>query len=161
MYVRIYIFQEESGMKRFVLLVSFVLVFSASLVFAGGGNQGSAASGGSGGNVKLKLWSPPIETTEAGLKQWDFQIAEFKKRYPNVDLELEQQPPGIDYRQAYDKALMAGTVPTVVTVFPPVDIPTRAKNGTIKDVSSLVENWDLRKQGLVNSAFDEALVIDN
>jgi ABC-type glycerol-3-phosphate transport system substrate-binding protein len=145
-------------MKRFLLAISVMLILGCSLVFAGGRRQPSVT--GSDGKVKLKLWSPPIETTEAGMKAWEFRIQEFKKRYPNVELELEQQPPGIDYRQAYDTALMAGTVPTVVTIFPPVDVPTRAKNGTIKDISTLVENWDLRQQGLVNSAFDEALVID-
>jgi ABC-type glycerol-3-phosphate transport system substrate-binding protein len=141
--------------KRLVL-TGLTLILGCSLAFAGGRRESSTSGGG---KVKLKLWSPPIETTEAGFKAWDFRIAEFKKRYPDIELELEQQPPGIDYRQAYDKALMAGTVPTVVTIFPPVDVPTRAKNGTIKDITGLVENWDLRKQGLVNSAFDEALQI--
>jgi hypothetical protein len=55
---------------------------------------------------------------------------------------------------------MAGNAPDVTSMFPPVDIPTRAKNGTIKDITTLVNNWDLKKQGKVNPAFDEALLVD-
>jgi ABC-type glycerol-3-phosphate transport system substrate-binding protein len=87
-------------------------------------------------------------------------IAEYRKRYPDVELVIEMTPAGTDYRQSYDRALMAGNAPDVTNMFPPVDIQTRGKNGTIRDITQWVNNWDLKKQGLINSAFDEALVID-
>jgi ABC-type glycerol-3-phosphate transport system substrate-binding protein len=137
------------------MVVTFVL--GCSLAFAAG-RQASSAPGG--GRVALRIWGPASDATESSKARFQFTLDEFKKRYPNVDLTVDTPLPGTDYRQQYDRALMAGNAPDVTNMFPPVDIPTRAQNGTIRDITSLVENWDLKKQGLVNAAFDEALLID-
>jgi ABC-type glycerol-3-phosphate transport system substrate-binding protein len=144
-------------MKR-LLLMSMMLILGCALVFARG--QGSSSSSSSGGKTPLRIWGPASDATENGKKQFQFTIGEFKKRYPTIELTIDTPLPGSDYRQQYDRALMAGNAPDVTAMFPPVDIPTRAKNGTIKDITALVKNWDLKNQGKVNSSFDEALFID-
>lgn len=66
-------------------------------------------------------------------------------------------PAGTDYRQQYDKALMAGDAPTVTNLLPYVDVQTRAANGMIADITPFVNNFELKKQGKVNTAMDAAL----
>jgi ABC-type glycerol-3-phosphate transport system substrate-binding protein len=135
-----------------------MLILGCSLIFAGGRRESAAPA--AGGKVALRLWGPASDATESSKNQFQFILSEFKKRYPDVDVTYDTPLPGTDYRQQYDRALMAGNAPDVTAMFPPVDIPTRAKNGTIKDITSLVESWDLKRQGIVNTAFDEALLVD-
>ena len=109
--------------------------------------------------VKITLWGPLESYSQAEKDVWNYCLAAYKKRYPNVEV-TSYFPNGTDYRQEYDKALMAGNAPTATNVLPYVDVPTRAANGTIRDISSLVENWDLKKTaGKVNDAMDVALKV--
>jgi ABC-type glycerol-3-phosphate transport system substrate-binding protein len=142
-----------------LFLTVFLVLSGAAQVFASG-QSSSAAGGGGGGKIALRVWGPAPDVIEATKRQFQFIVTEFQKKYPNVQLTIDTPLPGTDYRQQYDRAIMAGNAPDVTNMFPPVDIPTRAKNGTIKDITSLVNNWDLKKQGLVNTAFDEALLVD-
>ncbi len=113
-----------------------------------------------GEKVKIVVWGPLESYSEAEKASWNFCVEEYKRRYPNVEIESIFSPPGTDYRQQYDKAIMAGNAPTVTNLLPYVDVPTRAANGTIADITPLVENWDLKKEGKVNPALDEALCVD-
>jgi ABC-type glycerol-3-phosphate transport system substrate-binding protein len=140
----------------FCLVLLFVLV-SPGFMF-GSGN--TSRSSGSTGRVAIDIWGPVEGSIQDDVDAYNIYVQEYRKRYPNVDLTIITNPRGIDYRQRYDMALMAGNPPAAWAGLPPVDIPTRAKNGTIKDITDLVNNWDLKKQGLVNTTFDEANMIN-
>ncbi|MEN6313142.1 MAG: hypothetical protein ABFD25_02720 [Clostridiaceae bacterium] len=108
--------------------------------------------------VKITLWGKPnSDAGENEKKSYDYQISKYKEKYPNVEIEEVSVKPGIDYREQYDKALMSGEEPTLTRSFSYTDIPTRIKDGTIADITELVNNWDLKKQNLVIKTFDEAI----
>ncbi len=136
-------------MKRIVAVLGLILAvagISTMPVFAAGPEK-----------VKITVWGPLENYSEAEKKSWTFCVEEYRKRYPNVEIVSTFSPAGTDYRQQYDKALMAGNAPTVTNLLPYVDVQTRAANGMIADISSFVNNFDLRKQGKVNTAMDAAL----
>lgn len=108
--------------------------------------------------IKVKMWT--ALTQDASPKQiayHDKLMEGLKKNFPNYEFEEMLKPVGTDYRQEYDKALMANNAPSFVDIFSYTDIPTRIANGTIADVTKYVENWDLRKEGKVITTFDDAI----
>lgn len=111
--------------------------------------------------VKITLWlKPAADATEAAKKNYELQISSIKEKFPNLEIVEEALKPGVDYREQYDKALMAGAGPTVSNNLPYVDIQSRIANGTIGEMTEFVNNWDLKKQGKVWTAFDDAISKD-
>jgi ABC-type glycerol-3-phosphate transport system substrate-binding protein len=140
-------------MKKVRFAVVLILLLScAGIAFAAGTAETAPQE-----KVKITVWGPLENYSEVEKQSWKFCVDEFKKRYPDIEIVSIFSPAGTDYRQQYDKALMAGEAPTVTNLLPYVDVQTRAANGMIADISSFVNNWDLKKQGLVNPAMDEAL----
>lgn len=139
-------------MKGFTKVVSLLLALALTLTLFAGVALAEE-------KVKITVWGPLESYSEADKLSWTYCVEEYQRRYPNVEIESIFSPPGTDYREQYDKALMAGNEPTCTNLLPYVDIPTRAANGTIADITWLVEDWDLLKQGLVNPVFDEAIHI--
>ncbi len=136
-------------MKRNVTLVMLLLAMTSLFcapLFAAGSQK-----------VKITVWGPLENYSEAEKKSWTFCVEEYKRRYPNVEIISIFSPAGTDYRQQYDKALMAGDAPTVTNLLPYVDVQTRAANGMIADITPFVNNFELKKQGKVNTAMDAAL----
>lgn len=108
--------------------------------------------------VDILLWTKPNADATAGqIAQHDAMMVKVHAKFPNINITEESLKPGVDYRQEYDKALMAGIAPTGCWLFPYVDIQTRVKNGTIAEITDLVNNWDLKKSGVVWTAFDLAI----
>ena len=138
--------------KLLMALMSLSCIFSMS-VFANGSQQPAAAAK----KVKITVWGPLENYSEAEKKSWTFCVEEYRRRYPNVELTSLFSPAGTDYRQQYDKALMAGNAPTVTNLLPYVDVQTRAANSMIADITPFVNNFELKKQGKVNTAMDSAL----
>ncbi len=109
--------------------------------------------------VKIMLWDKPnSDGKPVDVEIYNKSVELVTAKYPNIQIDWQSLAPGVDYRQQYDKALMAGTAPTATKMFPYVDIPTRIGNGTIAEITDLVNTWDLKKQpGVVWTAFDEAI----
>lgn len=137
-------------MKKVRVVAVFVVVLVCmSMLFAAGTKEtGTAAQE----KVKITVWGPLENYSDVEKASWIFCVEEFKRRYPEIEIVSVFSPAGTDYRQQYDKALMAGEAPTVTNLLPYVDVQTRAANGMIADISSFINNWDLRKQGKVNTA---------
>ena len=111
--------------------------------------------------VTIITWDKTIDTSYQWQKDlYEEKMRRFKEKYPWIHIIDISVPAGVDYRQKYDQALLSGEEPTVTAMFPYVDIPTRARNGSIADITEFVENWDLRKQGKVFTGFDEAICVD-
>jgi multiple sugar transport system substrate-binding protein len=111
--------------------------------------------------VTILTWDKPGETA----LPWQVDLYEekmemFREKYPWIIVDDISLPPGTDYRQKYDQSLLAGEEPTVTGMFPYVDIPTRAKDGSIGDMTEFVENWELRQEGKVFTGFDDAIQVD-
>ena len=138
--------------KKGVVILIVVLVLCTSVLFAAGSKEKDVSE-----KVKITVWGPLESYSEVEKVSWTFCVEEYQRRYPNVEIVSTFSPAGTDYRQQYDKALMAGEAPTVTNLLPYVDVQTRAANGMIADISQFVENWDLRKEGKVNTAMDQAL----
>lgn len=112
-------------------------------------------------NVKITLWGKPNSDAPAWAKEyWDYAVQSYKTKYPNVEIEDLSVAPGADWKQQYDKSLMAGDAPTVYSGFSYSDVQTRAKNGMAADITEFVNNWDLKKAGKVYSTFDDALQVN-
>lgn len=137
--------------RFFTLLL--VLLVCTSMLFAAGTKETPETKE----KVKITVWGPLENYSEVEKESWKYCVEEFRHRYPEIEIVSIFSPAGTDYRQQYDKALMAGEAPTVTNLLPYVDVQTRAANGMIADISSFVENWDLKKEGKVNAAMDEAL----
>lgn len=133
-------------------LVFLLVLVSPGFLFAGGGGQRADS-----GRTAITIWGPGQEAPDYMIRSFDLVVEEFRRRNPNVDLTGYHIEGGTDYRQRYDMAVMSGQAPAGLCILPPVDVPTRAKNGSIKDITNLVENWDLKRQGVVNPTFDEAM----
>ncbi|MDC7244933.1 MAG: extracellular solute-binding protein [Sphaerochaetaceae bacterium] len=140
------------NLKKLVM-VTLLVVLAASMGFAQGGKEQAADEQ----KVKITVWGPLENYSEAEKQSWNYCVEEYRRRYPEVEIVSVFSPAGTDYRQQYDKALMAGDAPTVTNLLPYVDVQTRAANGTIADITKFVENWDLKKEGKVNTAMDAAL----
>lgn len=109
--------------------------------------------------VKIMLWDKPnSDAKPVDTDMYNKTLELVAAKFSNITIDWQSLAPGVDYRQQYDKALMAGTAPTATKMFPYVDIPTRIANGTIAEITDLVNTWDLKKQpGVVWTAFDEAI----
>jgi len=108
--------------------------------------------------VTIVVWGAPnADTRDYETNTWNEQIALFKERYPWITVEEVALKPGTDYREQYDKALLAGIEPTVCRILPYVDIPSRALKGEVAEITTLVENWDLYKEGDVFTGFNDAI----
>lgn len=111
--------------------------------------------------VTLRLWTKPTQDAKPeDVAHHDRWMAALKEKFPDVIFEETIMPEGTDYRQEYDKALMAGTAPAFMSLFSYTDIPTRMKNGTIADITKYVEDWDMKKDGKILTVFDEAISKD-
>ncbi|MCL2059182.1 MAG: hypothetical protein FWH01_09045 [Oscillospiraceae bacterium] len=97
------------------------------------------------------------DATEGEKKVLELYIEEFQNAFPHITVDSRPTKPGTDYREQYDKALMANDGPTLNEQLPHVDIQTRINNGTIADVSKYMENFDLRLDGKVIDVFDDAI----
>ncbi len=112
--------------------------------------------------VTITMWSKPAEDEH----EWRIeQNAKMEKalmeKFPDINFEFLGAPTGgVDYRQEYDKALMAGTEPSFYTMFSYTDIPGRIENGTVADITKFYENWDLKKDGKILDVFDDAISKD-
>ena len=105
--------------------------------------------------ITLMLWTKPTQdTTEENIALHDARMDDLKAKFPDVNFVEEIKPAGNDYRQEYDKALMANRAPAFNDIFSYTDIPTRIENGTIADITEYVEDWDLRKEGKILDIFD-------
>lgn len=145
------------GTLAFLLALGMAISVTAC---GSGAKSASLPSGGKAAEKKITIhtWTLPNQDTQPGqIKQHDAWLAKVKTKFPNVILTEDAQKPGVDYRQEYDKALMAGNAPDFWWGLPYVDVQTRIKNGTIADITDLVNNWDMKKSGKVWKAFDEAL----
>ena len=108
--------------------------------------------------ITLRLWTKQTQDAEPEDKEYhDAWFAKLQEKFPEVNFVEAIPPAGSDYRQEYDKALMAGTAPAFTTMFSYTDIPTRLRNGTIAEITKYVEDWDLKKDGKVLDIFDEAI----
>lgn len=106
--------------------------------------------------VTIRMWKKPSSAdVEGKIKMYEAFIAKFKAKYPNIELQDDSLKPGTDYRQEYDKALMAGEAPTAVDIFSYTDIPTRIKNGTIAEITDLYNSWDMKDKTI--KTFDQAI----
>ena len=108
-------------------------------------------------HLKIGGVKPQDDDPQSAKDEFDYWTQIVTAQFPNIDFEFDRFAPGEDYRQQYDQQLMAGNAPNVGAYFPYVDIPTRMANGTIGDLTSYVNNWDLKKQGLVTTVFDQAI----
>ena len=109
--------------------------------------------------VTITMWSKPAEIVH----EWEFELVDkmekdLIEKFPDINFEFLRVPSGgVDYRQEYDKALMAGTEPSFYTMFSYTDIPARIENGTVADITKFYENWDLKKDGKILDVFDAAI----
>lgn len=112
--------------------------------------------------ITLTLWTKPTQDAkDYVVAMHDRTMEALRKEFPDINFE-EKIPPqgGTDYRQEYDKALMAGTAPAFTDVFSYTDIPSRIENETIADITKYVADWDLKKEGKLIDTFDDAISKD-
>lgn len=111
--------------------------------------------------VTIVTWDKPDDTALSWQKEhYEKIINNFRDKYPWIKVDDKALAPGTDYRQKYDQALLAGEEPTTTGMFPYVDIMTRAKDGSIADITGFIDDWDLKKENKVFTGFDEAICID-
>ena len=136
-------------------IVAMVCVLACGVsVFSGCGKQETASDG----QITLTLWNKPSQNAkEYEIEIYNRQMAALEEKFPDIKFESMLEPAGTDYRQEYDKALMAGTAPAFFAKFSYTDIPGRIKNGTIADITKYVDGWDMKKDGKVLDIFDNAI----
>ena len=133
----------------------------AVAMLAGIAGCGKTKNADQADKITLRLWSKQTQDAlPEDVEYHDAYMAVLKEKFPDIIFEEAIMPQGGDYRQEYDKALMAGKEPAFIAMFSYTDIPTRSKNGTVADITKYVENWDLRKEGKVLDIFDEAISSD-
>ena len=146
----------KKKMKK-VLSVGLAVLMIAQV--AGCGEKKNASSGE---KITLMLWTKPTQdATQDKILLHDARMEDLKTKFPEVNFVEEIRPAGSDYRQEYDKALMANRAPAFMDLFSYTDIQTRIENGTIADITKYVEDWDLRKEGKILDIFDENITDDN
>lgn len=150
--------KRKTGMKLLAMLVVLCLVLPLAAACSSNPTGGSGGDKASGEKVHLKLYMQPQDDAAQGSKdEFEWQKKVVEEKFPNIEFEWTRMAPGTDYRQQYDKLLLAGDGPTVWAGLPYVDIQSRIKNKTIADITSYVQNWQLKKDGKVIDIFDEAL----
>lgn len=143
--------------KRKIVAMCLAAVCAASL-FGGCGGQKQADNE----KITLTLWNRPAEDAMESIIESNKRFEEaIQKQFPDINFEFKTPPAGgADYRQEYDKALMAGTAPAYFSQFSYTDIPARLENGTVADITKYVENWDLKNEGKILDVFDNAISKD-
>ena len=146
-------------MKMKKIISACLAVACVASLLGGCGGQKQASSE----KVTLTLWNRPAEgDLEWKIEQNNRLEESLKEKFPNINFDFKTAPAGgTDYRQEYDKALMAGTAPAIYDMFSYTDIPARLENGTVADITKYVDNWDLMKEGKILNVFDEAISKDN
>lgn len=146
-------------MKMKKIISACLAVACVASLLGGCGGQKQASSE----KVTLTLWNRPAEgDLEWKIEQNNRLEESLKEKFPNINFDFKTAPAGgTDYRQEYDKALMAGTAPAIYDMFSYTDIPARLENGTVADITKYVDNWDLKKEGKILNVFDEAISKDN
>jgi multiple sugar transport system substrate-binding protein len=160
-------------LMSFIVALALVVTFGAcastsdNSTGASTAAQGAATVGSSSADtvqkpVTIVWWHPyGADALDGQKKSIELTVKRFQDKYPNIQVKAIPIVPGTDYRQQYDKALMSGEEPTVWRLFPSCDVPTRAKNGTVADVTDLMNNFQLLKDGNLTTTFDNLLKIDN
>lgn len=142
--------------KLTAVCVGIALLGSA---LAGCGSKNTATETG---KVVITTWDKPNNDAEPWIKEvYDAKMARVREKFPEIEIIDKAVNFGSDYRQEYDKALMSGEAPTYFTMFSYTDIPIRIKNGTVREMTKYVADWNLRKEGKVLANFDEAISKDN
>ena len=145
-------------MKKSTRIVSAIMacvIASASLVGCG------TEKVSNDDNLTVKMWSRVTsDSSQLQIDLENYMIEKLEEKFPDISVVIERKSVGADYRQEYDKALMAGVAPDIFTEFSYTDIPTRIENGTIADITSLVSEWDMKNEDKVLTAFDDAISKD-
>ena len=112
--------------------------------------------------IRLTLWTKPAEGALESTIEINNRFENgLQEKFPDIEFDFKTPPTGgSDYRQEYDKALMAGTAPAIYTGFSYTDIPARLENGTVAEITKYVENWDLKNEGKILDIFDKAISKD-
>ena len=145
----------ETIMKKgFLKAMAALLALSTMLSVASCGKKDDVDDG----MIEITMWSETNEDSsdvEKELEAWmDEALA---AKFPNIKINKVIKSTGLDYRQEYDKALMAGKAPDFFARFSYTDLPTRIENGTVADITNLVKDWDLKKEDKVITVFDEII----
>lgn len=110
------------------------------------------------GVIEITMWTSTNEDSTPVAKELEALMdKELAEKFPNIKINKVVKAMGTDYRQEYDKALMAGQAPDFFVEFSYTDIPTRIENGTIADVTDLVNEWKLKKEDKVIKTFDSVI----
>ena len=140
-------------MKKFVSLF-LAVIFVVSL--AGCGKQDGSADG----KIKVTLWTNVTQDSSQAVRDAQAQLEKnIAEKFPNYVVEFIPKV-YTDYNQDYDKALMAGNAPDAFDMFSYTAIPTRISNGTIADITDLVNEWDMKKEDRVINTFDDVIQKD-
>lgn len=140
--------------KRFLKPMAALLALSTALSVASCGKKDVAEDG----VVEITMWSSTNEDSEPVDKELQaYTDAILAEKFPNIKINKVIKTMGTDYRQEYDKALMAGKAPDFFDQFSYTDIPTRIENGTIADITNIVADWDLKKDDKVITTFDKVI----
>lgn len=160
-----------------IMSVSLAVVMLAGLASCSSGNKGGTVRKGfiandsadgkstyytteDGKLVVVMTSSVTQDSTEEDKANFELTKQKFAEKFPEYHIEWVTTPGGTDYRSQYDKDLMAGNAPDVFEQFSYTDIPTRIENGTIAEITDLVNEWDLKKEDLVLDTFDNAISKD-
>lgn len=146
----------KTALKK--VISSILTVSCAGALLAGCGTKQTATND----KVTLRLWTAlSQDAKEVDIISHDRMMESPRAQFPDIIFEESITPQGgTDYRQEYDKALMAGTAPAIYTQFSYTDIPSRIENGTIADITAFVDNWDKKKEGKIITMLDDAISKD-
>lgn len=140
--------------KRFLKGLATLLALSTVLSVASCGKKDKTEDG----VVEITMWSSTNEDSTPVAKELEaLKDKELAEKFPNIKINKVVKAMGTDYRQEYDKALMAGKAPDFFVEFSYTDIPTRIENGTVADITNIVKDWDLKKEDKVITTFDKVI----
>lgn len=135
-------------------------ILAASMLFGIAGCEKKDTNDGD--IVEITMWTGAGEDADDLAKELEaLKWESLEREFPNIKINKVLKVTGTDYRQEYDKALMANQAPDVFFNFSYTDIASRIKNGTIADITKLVENWDMKKEGKVIETFDSVICEDD
>ena len=110
------------------------------------------------GKIHITMWTSITESTpEHEVKLQEMLEERLAEKFPDIKVEFINRLAGKEYREEYDKAMMAGEEPTIYHMFSYTDIPTRIEKGTIADITKLVDKWKLKKEDKVIDMFDDVI----
>lgn len=144
-------------MKRVKRITAALL--SAVMVFGFAGCKKDEKTDSS--KTVVSMWSKiTSDSSQVDKDAEEFMLKKLAEKFPDIEIKLIKKPVSTDYRQEYDKALMAKQAPDLFAEFSYTDIPTRIKNGTVADITDLVKDWKYMKEGKAIDTFDEAISKD-